>query len=150
MHITIGLSGGVDSSVAAWFLKKQGHKVDAIFMKNWDDETSGACNAKEDFLSAAVAMAVDEEEAVRMEGAARLALAEAETVRRKEWAAAAQERMARMSVEAGNRGWVAVFAPLAFYALLGFAGYAGGLAGLGYAVQAAVQMVGGGSRGGSS
>ena len=37
-------------------------------------------------------MAVDEEEAVRMEGAARLALAEAETVRRKEWAAAAQER----------------------------------------------------------
>ena len=55
MHITIGLSGGVDSSVAAWFLKKQGHKVDAIFMKNWDDETSGACNSKEDFLSAAVA-----------------------------------------------------------------------------------------------
>ena len=64
-------------------------------------------------------------------------------------AAAAQERMARMSVEAGNRGWGAVFAPLAFYALLGFAGYAGGLAALGYAVQAAVQMVGGGS-GGSS
>jgi tRNA-specific 2-thiouridylase len=55
MHITIGLSGGVDSSVAAWFLKKQGHKVDAIFMKNWDDEINGACNSKEDFLSAAVA-----------------------------------------------------------------------------------------------
>ena len=55
MHITIGLSGGVDSSVAAWFLKKQGHKVDAIFMKNWDDETSDVCNSKEDFLSAAVA-----------------------------------------------------------------------------------------------
>ena len=65
-------------------------------------------------------------------------------------AAAAQERMARMSVEAGNRGWVAVFAPLAAYAVLGFGAYAAGitagLAGAWYALQALAQtLLGGGA-----
>jgi len=38
-RVIIGLSGGVDSSVAAWMLKKQGHEVIGLFMKNWHDDS---------------------------------------------------------------------------------------------------------------
>ena len=57
MRVVVGLSGGVDSAVAAWMLKSQGHEVHAIFMKNWeDDDDQGYCSANEDFVdSAAVA-----------------------------------------------------------------------------------------------
>jgi len=48
------MSGGVDSSVAAWLLKQQGHEVVGLFMKNWeDDDDSEYCSSRQDWLDAA-------------------------------------------------------------------------------------------------
>ena len=53
-RIVVGLSGGVDSAVTAWLLKRQGHEVVGIFMKNWeDDDDSEYCTSNEDFVDAA-------------------------------------------------------------------------------------------------
>jgi tRNA-specific 2-thiouridylase len=48
-HIIVGLSGGVDSSVAALLLKKEGHKITGVFMQNWEgDRDDPFCSAKQD------------------------------------------------------------------------------------------------------
>lgn len=53
LNIMVGLSGGVDSSVAASILLEDGHRVTGLFMKNWEeDDTPEYCSAAEDLKDA--------------------------------------------------------------------------------------------------
>jgi len=54
-RVVIGLSGGVDSSVAAWVLKEQGYDVTGLFMRNWHDTTGllqSECHWEDDLMFA--------------------------------------------------------------------------------------------------
>lgn len=60
MKVVVAMSGGVDSAVAAYLLKKEGYEVIALFMKNWDSNinndkegiTDDICPQEQDFMDA--------------------------------------------------------------------------------------------------
>ncbi|PTR16928.1 MULTISPECIES: tRNA 2-thiouridine(34) synthase MnmA [unclassified Nitrosospira] len=52
-RVVVGMSGGVDSSVAALLLKQEGYDVIGLFMKNWeDDDTEQYCSSRQDLIDA--------------------------------------------------------------------------------------------------
>jgi tRNA-specific 2-thiouridylase len=53
LDVIVGMSGGVDSSVAAYLLQQHGHKVRGLFMKNWEEDDSNShCSAAVDLQDA--------------------------------------------------------------------------------------------------
>ena len=53
MRVVVGMSGGVDSSVAALLMKRAGHEVIGVFMKNWEEkDENGVCTSERDWADA--------------------------------------------------------------------------------------------------
>ena len=65
--VIVGMSGGVDSSVAALLLQDQGYRVEGLFMKNWEeDDGTEYCTSKEDYADA---QAVADKIGIKLHGA---------------------------------------------------------------------------------
>ena len=65
--VIVGMSGGVDSSVAAALLLEQGYRVEGLFMKNWEeDDGTEYCSAKQDYADA---LAVADKLGITLHGA---------------------------------------------------------------------------------
>lgn len=59
-RVVVGMSGGVDSAVAALLLKRAGHEVHGLFMSNWEEDDDSYCTGAQDFQDArAVAAELD-------------------------------------------------------------------------------------------
>ena len=70
-RVIVGMSGGVDSSVAALLLQEQGYQVEGLFMKNWEeDDGTEYCTAMTDLADA---QAVADRLGVRLAGRVRRA-----------------------------------------------------------------------------
>ena len=54
-RVIVGMSGGVDSSVAALLLQQQGYDVHGLFMSNWEEDEEGYCTSAEDYQDARAA-----------------------------------------------------------------------------------------------
>ena len=52
VKVAVGMSGGVDSSVAAYLLSESGYEVKGIFMKNWEEDDGDECSSKQDYEDA--------------------------------------------------------------------------------------------------
>jgi tRNA-specific 2-thiouridylase len=50
--VIVGMSGGVDSAVAALLLRQAGHVVQGLFMSNWEEDEDGYCTSAEDYQDA--------------------------------------------------------------------------------------------------
>ena len=66
MKVLVGLSGGVDSAVAAYLLKKQGYDVTACFMRNWDALANGDYLGNPTINNSQCPQEVDYEDAVKV------------------------------------------------------------------------------------
>ncbi len=66
MKILVGLSGGVDSAVAAYLLKEQGHDVTCAFMRNWDSLTNNDILGNPTILDETCSQEVDYQDALRV------------------------------------------------------------------------------------